>query len=70
MYYLWHSCSYKKPSPWKIIYQTFALNGCINIILEPRKDKKGAKTLPDKNERPVISGAVIVNGKDWRYGDT
>ena len=67
IYYLWHSCSYKKPLPWKIVYQRYAMNGCIELIFEPRKDKAGRKLKPDKDERPVIAGSVIVNGKEWNY---
>jgi len=45
---LWHSCSYKKPLPWKIVRSVFSLNGCIEMILEPRKDKKGKPVIPAK----------------------
>lgn len=42
-YQLWHSCSYKKPLPWKIVNCVTNLGGCIELILEPRKDPKGRK---------------------------
>jgi len=45
---LWHSCSYKKPLPWKIVRSVFSLNGCIEVILEPRKDKEGKPVMPPK----------------------
>lgn len=38
---LWHSCSYKKPLPWKIVQLEYSLNGCIELVMEPRKTKKG-----------------------------
>lgn len=38
---LYHSCSYKKPLPWKIVSCIFSLNGCIELLMEPRKDKEG-----------------------------
>ena len=44
-YQLWQSCSYKKPLPWKLIRNDPNLAGCIEIIMEPRKDKRG-KALP------------------------
>lgn len=48
-YSLWHSCSYKKPKPWKIVQLHFSLSGCIEVILEPRKEKNGKMSkLPDK----------------------
>lgn len=40
-YQLYHSCSYKKPLPWKITGTNFSLNGCIELTMEPRKDKHG-----------------------------
>jgi hypothetical protein len=55
-YQLWHSCSYKKPKPWKIVSCFTNLGGCIELVLEPRKDKKGKMSkLPDK---PKGYGAV------------
>ena len=62
-YQLWHSCSYKKPLPWKIVRILTALGGTIEIILEPRKDKRG-KALPTP-ERAVIQGSVkLIERKD------
>ncbi len=40
-YPLYQACSYKKPKPWKLIRNAYAMSGCIEIILEPRK--KNAK---------------------------
>lgn len=40
-YQLWHSCSYKKPLPWKIIRYDANLGGNLELIMEPRKNKKG-----------------------------
>ena len=40
-YQLWHSCSYKKPLPWKIARNDANVIGTIEIILEPRKTKAG-----------------------------
>jgi hypothetical protein len=48
-YQLWHSCSYKKPLPWKIVSCFTNLIGCIEIVLEPRKEKNGKQSkLPEK----------------------
>ena len=47
-YPLWHACSYKKPKPWKIVRNDANLAGCIEIVLEPRKDKKGKACYPKK----------------------
>jgi SAM-dependent methyltransferase len=55
-YFLWHSCSYKKPKPWKIIHNRSNRGGCIEIILEPRKDRNGKAHKPPDN--PVKYGAV------------
>jgi len=46
-YQLWHSCSYRKPLPWKIVRNIFCMNGCLELIMEPRKDKKGNPILPE-----------------------
>ncbi|MGD8499101.1 MAG: hypothetical protein PVJ86_00545 [Phycisphaerales bacterium] len=55
-YQLWHSCSYKKPLPWKIIQWYANLAGCLEIALEPRKHPNGRPhKLPDK---PTQYGAV------------
>jgi len=56
-YPFWHACSYKKPLPWKITRNAPNLTGCIEIILEPRKDKKG-NALPTGN-RPVLPVTVV-----------
>lgn len=40
-YFLWHACSYKKPLPWKIDVIRTNMTGNIEIIMAPRKDKKG-----------------------------
>jgi SAM-dependent methyltransferase len=40
-YQLWHSCSYKKPLPWKIVHRNSSVGGTIEVVLEPRKDKRG-----------------------------
>lgn len=50
-YYLWHACSYKKPLPWKIITIRANITGNIEIIMEPRKNKKG---------KPMIAGKAKV----------
>ncbi len=55
-YTLWHSCSYKKPLPWKIIRNDPNIAGCIEVVMEPRKDEKG-KALP-MSERAVVPDAV------------
>ena len=60
---LWHSCSYKKPLPWKIVRSVFSLNGCIEIILEPRKDKKGKPVIPAKLPEQKPNDAVELSPK-------
>ena len=60
---LWHSCSYKKPLPWKIVRSVFTLNGCIEIILEPRKDKKGKPVIPAKLPEQRKDDAVELSPK-------
>lgn len=60
---LWHSCSYKKPLPWKIVRSVFSLNGCIEIILEPRKDKKGNPVIPPKFDKQKKGDAVEMSPK-------
>lgn len=47
---LYHSCSYKKPLPWRIINCIFSLNGCIELIMEPRKDKEGKPIVRTDND--------------------
>ena len=56
-YRLWHCSGYKKPLPWKIIQRHFAMNGCIEVIMEPRKDKKG-KALPLEKNMPAVQDSV------------
>ena len=60
---LWHSCSYKKPLPWKIVRSVFSLNGCIEMILEPRKDKKGKPVIPAKLPEQKKGDAVEMSPK-------
>lgn len=60
---LWHSCSYKKPLPWKIARSVFSLNGCIEIIMEPRKDKKGKPVMPPKFDKQRPEDAVEMSPK-------
>lgn len=44
-YFLWHSCSYKKPKPWKILRNDPNISGCIEVVMEPRKTEKGRPIL-------------------------
>jgi hypothetical protein len=55
-YFLWHSCSYKKPLPWRILQWDASLGGCLEMVLEPRKDANGK---PHKTpDAPTQYGAV------------
>lgn len=59
-YFLWHACSYKKPLPWKIVRNSPTIGGCIELILEPRKNKDGTPVkAPDK---PRKKGRVWIGG--------
>lgn len=40
-YQLYHSCSYNKPKPWKIMRYDANLSGCVELIMEPRKTSNG-----------------------------
>lgn len=51
-YEMYQACSYKKPLPWKIIRNRPNLAGVIEIILEPRKSKKG---------KPIMSSKAVVH---------
>jgi SAM-dependent methyltransferase len=62
-YQLWHSCSYKKPKPWKIIKLAANHSGCIEIILEPRKDKRGRAHDPPKTAVKYGSVQMLVRKK-------
>jgi len=62
-YQLWHSCSYKKPLPWKIVQVMFAMTGTIEIIFEPRKDKNG-KMIPPPDKPQVMGSVQLVQRKD------
>jgi hypothetical protein len=55
-YQLWHSCSYKKPLPWKIVKNDPTLGQTLEVVLEPRKDKNGKALKPPA--RPSQYGAV------------
>lgn len=54
-YFFWHSCCYKKPLPWKLVRNIFAMNGCIEVILEPRKGRDGK---PDKSIEEYVKGSM------------
>lgn len=57
-YHLWHASGYQKPLAWKIIRCAFAMNGTIEIVMEPRKKRDGKpEPLPEK---PVIMGSVQI----------
>ena len=56
-YQLWHASGHKKPLPWKIIKRSFAMNGCIEVVMEPRKDKKG-KALSLEQDMPAVQDSV------------
>ena len=57
-YQLWHSCSYQKPKPWKIVKNDPMIGGTIEVIMEPRKDRSGKAHPPP--DGPVIDGAVRI----------
>lgn len=64
---LWHSCSYKKPLPWKIVSCEFCVGGNIELLLEPRKTEKGEMLMPVPGEPVVIKDeckVVIQSKKD------
>lgn len=56
-YQLYHAAGYKKPLPWKIVRNLHNLGGCIEVILEPRKDKKGKAVLVNE---PQKQGCVQI----------
>ena len=60
-YYLWHACSYKKPSPWKILKNDANHSGCIEIVMEPRKTEKGRPILQKK---PAVKDEVKLERKE------
>jgi len=60
-YPLWHACSYKKPSPWKILRCDANHSGCIELVFEPRKTEKGRPILPKK---PAVKDEVKLQKKD------
>jgi len=39
-YPLYKACSYKKPKPWRLVRNAYTMNGCVEVILEPRKNVK------------------------------
>ena len=39
-YPLYQACSYKKPKPWKITRNEYDMRGCVEVIMEPRKNAK------------------------------
>lgn len=43
---LYHACSYVKPSPWKIVTSDYNVQGTIEVVLSPRKDRKGFPHIP------------------------
>ena len=45
-YALYHSGGYGKLRPWRIVRNDANLTGCIEVILEPRKDWRGRICLP------------------------
>lgn len=47
-YPLYQAGTYGTVKPWKIIRNDPNLTGCIEVILEPRKDKKGKAVWPRK----------------------
>jgi len=49
--------------PWKIVRSVFSLNGCIEMILEPRKDKKGKPVIPAKLPKQKKGDAVELSPK-------
>jgi len=59
-YQLWHSCSYNKPRPWKIMRNDPNLGGCIELVMEPRKKPNGRPDMsikkPKKKENVQIEG--------------
>jgi len=40
-YPLYQACSYKKPKPWKLVRNSYDMRGCLEVIMEPRKNAKG-----------------------------
>jgi len=58
-YQLWHSCSYKKPKPWKIIRNDPNLGGCIELVMEPRKTERGRAIVLKK---PTEKDFVKIEG--------
>jgi hypothetical protein len=61
-YMLWHSCSYKKPLPWKITRMDYNTAGCIELIMEPRKDKNG-KPLPIGPKAKVQDAVKLIENR-------
>jgi hypothetical protein len=57
-YQLWHSCSYDKPKPWKLIRNDGVIGGTIEVILEPRKKANGRAEKPPA--QAVKYGAVAL----------
>lgn len=55
-YAFWHVCSYKKPLTWRLTRNDPNPGGCIEVVLEPRKDAKG-KELPTR-KTAVVPDAV------------
>lgn len=45
-YQLYHSGGYKKPRAWKIVRSIANINGTLEVIMEPRKNKNGKELLP------------------------
>lgn len=58
-YPLWHSCSYKKPLPWKILRNDANLGGCLELVLEPRKTERGK---PIYTKQPQEKTHVQIKG--------
>jgi len=60
-YQLWHSCSYKKPLPWKIIRNDPCVTGNIELVLEPRKAEDGKSIICQKS--PTVPDCVKVESR-------
>ena len=43
---LWQCSGYKRTLPWKIVRSIFNIAGTIEVVMEPRKDKKGNPVYP------------------------
>ncbi len=67
-YHMWHACSYKKPLPWKITALRPNLAGNIEVILEPRKTKKG-KPLMQTTAKVKDYVKVQIRDKDEKKAE-